>query len=57
MITVKGVSHIRTSRNIKGFRSGKHATRLSLAYLNGARAAGETERLVLREARRIWLTD
>jgi len=57
MITLKNSTHIPTSRNIKGFRSGKHTTGVSLAHVDGARIEYEKERFVLREAHRLCLAD
>jgi len=57
MITLKSSTHIRTSRNIKGFRSGQHATGVSLAHFDGARIEYEKERFALREAHRLCLAD
>lgn len=55
MLTLKSSAHIRRSRNIKGFRSCRHATGVSLAHLDRGRISLEEERLPLREARRRWL--
>lgn len=56
-MTFKGMKHVRTSRNVKGFRSCPQATGVSPARLDAARLAREEERLLAREARRLWLED
>jgi len=55
MLTLRGMKHIRTSRNIKGFQSCRHAMGASRAHVERARIALEQERLEGREARRVWL--
>ncbi len=64
MLTTKGMKHVRTSRNVKGFRSCPQAMGVSQAPLlvmgntsDAARLAREEERLVAREARRLWIED
>ena len=57
MLTLTGLKHIRTSRNVKGFRSCPQATGVSLATGDAARLAREEERLLAREARRLWLEE
>jgi len=57
VLTVRDFRHMRTSRNIKGFRSRPQATGVSLAPLDAARLAREEQRLLAREARRLWLED
>ena len=57
MLTLKGMKHFRTGRNVKGFRSCPQATGVSQAPLDAARLAREEERLLAREARRLWLED
>ena len=57
MLTLKGMKHVRTGRNVKGFRSCPQATGVSLAPRDAARLAREEERLLAREARRLWLED
>jgi len=57
MLTLKGMKHVRTGRNVKGFRSCPQATGVSPARLVAARLAREEERLLAREARRLWLED
>jgi len=57
MITLKSSTHIHTSRNIKGFRSGRHTTGVSLAHVDGTRIEYEKERFALREARLFWLAE
>jgi hypothetical protein len=55
MLALKSSGHIRTSRNIRGFRSGKHATGVLLVHFDGARIEFEKEKFALRETRRLWL--
>jgi len=55
MLTLKSSTHIRRSRNIKGFRSCRHTTGVSLAHLDRGGISLEEERLPLSEARRLWL--
>jgi hypothetical protein len=64
MLTFKGMKHVRTGRNVKGFRSCPQATGVSQAPLlvmgntsDAARLAREKKRLLAREARRLWLED
>lgn len=57
MLTIRNSRHIRTGRNVKGFRSCPPATGVSPARLDAARLAREEERLLAREARRLWLED
>jgi hypothetical protein len=64
MLTIKGMKHVRTGRNVKGFRSCPQATGVSQAPLlvmgntsDAARLAREKKRLLAREARRLWLED
>jgi hypothetical protein len=57
MLTLEGMKHVRTHRNAKGFRSCPPATGVSLAPRDAARLAREEERLLAREARRLWLED
>jgi len=64
MLTLKGMKHVRSSRNVKGFRSCPQATGVSQVPLlvmentsDAARLAREEERLLAREARRLWLED
>jgi hypothetical protein len=57
MLTLKGMKHVRTGRNAKGFRSCPQATGVSPAPRDAARLAREEERLLAREARRLWLED
>ena len=64
MLTFKGMKHVRTRRNVKGFRSCPQATGVSPAPLlvmgntsDAARLAREKKRLLAREARRLWLED
>ena len=55
MLTLQSSRHIRTSRNIKGFRSCQHAAGESLSHLDAPRIPGEEARLASRAARRLWL--
>ena len=64
MLTLRNSRHIGASRNVKGFRSCPQATGVSQAPLlvmgntsDAARRAREEERLLAREARRLWLED
>ena len=64
MLTLEGMKHVRTGRNVKGFRSCPQATGVSPAPLlvmgntsDAARLTREEERLLAREARRLWLED
>jgi hypothetical protein len=57
VLTIRNSRHIRTGRNVKGFRSCPPATGVSPARLDAARLAREEERLLAREARRLWLED
>ena len=64
MLTLRNSRHIGASRNVKGFRSCPQATGVSQAPLlvmgntsDAARLAREEERLLAREARRLWLED
>lgn len=57
MLTIKTSPHIRISKNIKGYRSGRHVTGVSVPHLDLARITLEEEKLALREARRLWLAD
>jgi hypothetical protein len=57
VLTMKTCRHIRTSRNAKGFVSCPQATGVSLAPLDAARLAREEQRLLAREARRLWLKE
>jgi len=57
MIAARGTAHIRTSRNIKSFRSAKTSTGMSMALLDAARIATQEERLALREIKRLWLEE
>lgn len=57
MLTIRSMKQVRSSRNIKSFRSCPHATGVSLAHLDAARLAGEAQRLADREQRRLWLAE
>jgi len=64
VLTLRNSRHIGASRNVKGFRSCPQATGVSQAPLlvmgntsDAARLAREEERLLAREARRLWLED
>jgi len=57
MLTLKGMKHVRTGRNVKGFRSCPQAMGVSQAPRDAARLAREEENLLAREARRPWLED
>lgn len=55
MLTLRGMKHIRTSRNIKGFRSSPNATGVSMSHLDVERIARGEGRMAWAEARRAWL--
>lgn len=57
MLTLRSIKHVRTSRNIKSFRSCPHATAVSMAHLDQARIAQEKEKLAARQARRLRLRE
>jgi hypothetical protein len=57
MLTLKGMKHVRTGRNVKGFCSCPQATGVSPARRDAARLAREEERRLAREARRLWFED
>ncbi|MGB2998450.1 MAG: hypothetical protein WBC59_07405 [Phycisphaerae bacterium] len=57
MLTLKGMKHVRTGRNVKGFRSCPQAMGVSPAPRVAARLTREEKRLVAREARRLWIED
>ena len=57
MLTLKSIRHIRTSRNVNGFRSCQQATAESLAHLDAQRIVREEARLASRAARRLWLEE
>lgn len=57
MLTLKSSRHLRTTRNIKGFRSCQHASGESLAHLDAQRIAREETRLAARAARRLRLQE
>ena len=57
MITLKNSAHIRTCRNIRGFRSCQHAIGVSLSHLDVERLAREEDRLASREMRRLRLDE
>ena len=57
MLTLEGMKHVRTGRNVKGFRSCPQAMGVSPAPRDAARLAREEERQLAREARRLWLED
>lgn len=57
MLTVKSMKNIRTSRNVRSFRSCPHATGVSVAHRDNRRLAREEETLMAREARRLWLEE
>lgn len=55
MLTLRGMKHIRTGRNIKSFRSCPPATGVSMSHLDVERIARGEERMAGAEARRAWL--
>ena len=54
MHILKNSTHIRTSRNIKSFRSCRHVTGDLSVNLDRGKTALEDERLAQREARQLW---
>ena len=57
MLTLRNNKHIRTSRNVKGFRSVRHVTGVVSPAFDAKRIAREEERLAEHEARRLWLKE
>ena len=55
MLTLRGMKHIRTGRNIKSFRSCPHATGVPMSHLDVERIARGEERMAGAEAWRAWL--
>lgn len=54
MLTIKSMNQIRTSRNVKSFRSCPHAMGVSAAHHDKRRLTREEEALMAREGRRLW---
>jgi hypothetical protein len=52
MPRLNGVAHIHTSRTIRGFRSCRHFTGMSLIPLESGRIGFEKEKMPVREALR-----
>ena len=57
MLTAKTSRQVRTTRNIKSFRSSRPATGDSLIHADRARTTREQERLAAREQDRLWLAE
>ena len=57
MLTVKSMKQIRTSRNVRSFRSCPQATRVSAAPHDKPRLTREEAALMAREGRRLWLDE
>jgi len=57
MLTPKSTGHIRTSRNVKSFRSCRHMTGVRMIGVELGQIAVENERLAGRERRRRWLAE
>jgi len=47
---LKGATHIHTSRTIRGFRSCRHFTGISLTHFESGRIGFEKEKIAVREA-------
>jgi hypothetical protein len=56
MLTRKSSDPVRTSRNIKGFRSCGHATAVAMQDLDRGRVLFAERRRIRRDARRRWLS-
>lgn len=50
MPRLKGAAHIHTSRTIRGFRSCRHFTGISLTHFESGRIGFEKEKIAVREA-------
>jgi len=57
MQRLKNMKGLRTSRNIRTFRSCQCSTGESLAHVDRARILREEDRLVVRRDRDLWLED
>ena len=50
MPRLKGAAHIHTSRTIRGFRSCRHFTGISLTHFESGRIGFEKEKIAVRKA-------
>jgi len=57
MINIKTLKQIRTMRHLKGYRSCRTTTGVSMEHLDRGRIYNEEMRLVNRELRRQWLEE
>lgn len=57
MLLETSSAHIATSRNIKGFRSCKHATAIGAQDRDRRRVLSEERGRTARERRRLWLSE
>ena len=55
MLTLRGGAHIRTSRQLRRFRSCRFSTGLPMFHVEAERKGREAARLIHRELRRRWL--
>ena len=57
MQPIKNSAHIRTSRNIKRFRSCRHPTGVQAAHPDLTRRLFEDRRLTLKQQHLLWYAD
>ena len=55
MLSIKTSNHIRNMRNVKSYRSGHTFTGFSMSHADNEIMSRETERLLQRNERRVWL--
>jgi len=55
MLSIKTSNHIRNMRNVKSYRSGHTFTGVSMSHADKEIMSRETERLLQRNERRVWL--
>ena len=55
MLSIKTSNHIRNMRNVKSYRSGHTFTAVSMSHADKEIMSRETERLLQRNERRVWL--
>ena len=55
MSPTRSLAHIRTSRNIRGFRVGRYSTGISMARAGNAAIVREEKALASRQRCRVWL--
>jgi hypothetical protein len=55
MLPIRSSAHIRTSRNIRGFRTCRHTTGISMAPVGNACLVREEKGLAVRQMHRMWL--